>query len=133
MRAPDASTRRRESANQDGGRTGQAGNQTRVNDTRQEANVILTGLVESIAETCLAKYEAAREPEPRAGGATGYLLDSYGLTMTPEDVAHELHQSAQHVRALCREGQLPAVRVGNRWHVSTVKLGQIMDAGVVVP
>ena len=88
--------------------------------------------MESIAETCLEKYEAAREPETRQTGATGYLLDRYGLTMTPEDVAGELHQSPQHIRALCREKHLPAVLVGRRWHVSTVRLGQLIDAGTVV-
>lgn len=48
-----------------------------------------------------------------------YLISKYGITMTPNQVAKELHQHPTHVRALCQSGELPAVRIGGRWHVPT--------------
>lgn len=56
-----------------------------------------------------------------------YLLDKYGLTMTPNDVGEVLHSHPSHVRALCQTGELPAFRLGERWHISTAKLAEIID------
>lgn len=57
------------------------------------------------------------------------LLDRYGVTMTPADVSEVLHCHPSHVRALCRSGELPGVRVGDRWLVPTSKLAIIIDGG----
>ena len=58
-----------------------------------------------------------------------YLLDRYGVTMTPADVAEVLHCHASHVRALCQSQELPAVRIGERWHVPTAKLAALLEGG----
>lgn len=55
------------------------------------------------------------------------LKEKYGATMTPKEVAAELHQHPTHVRELCKRGQLPAARIGERWHVNTAKFAAILD------
>ena len=55
------------------------------------------------------------------------LQDKYGTTMTPTDAAAELHQHPTHVRKLCRQGYLPAVRIGSRWRIPTAKFAAILD------
>lgn len=60
--------------------------------------------------------------------AIDYLLDRYGYTMTPADVAEVLHCHPSHARAMCASGELPAVQIGKRWHVLTGKLAAILDA-----
>lgn len=57
----------------------------------------------------------------------GHLLEKYGPTMTPSDVGEVLHRHPSHIRALCQSGVLPAVRIGERWHISTAKLAQIIE------
>lgn len=58
---------------------------------------------------------------------TKELTQKYGNTMTPVNVAAELHQSATHVRELCQRGELPAVRIGDRWHIVTAKFAAMLD------
>lgn len=48
-----------------------------------------------------------------------YLISKYGITMTPNQIAEELHQHPTHVRAMYQSGKLPAVRIGSRWYVPT--------------
>lgn len=55
------------------------------------------------------------------------MKEKYGATMTPKDVATELHQCPTHVRELCKRGQLPAVQIGNRWHINTAKFAAILE------
>ena len=55
------------------------------------------------------------------------LLDKFGPTMTPLDVAAVLHQSKSHIRALCASGELPAVRIGSRWHIPTAKFAAMIE------
>lgn len=57
-----------------------------------------------------------------------YLLDRFGVTMTPADAGEVLHSSTSHVRAMCQRGDLPAVRIGERWHIPTVKFAQLFDS-----
>ena len=47
--------------------------------------------------------------------------------MTPRDAAAELHQHPTHIREKCKRGQLPAVQIGNRWHINTAKFAAILD------
>lgn len=55
------------------------------------------------------------------------LTEKYGQTMTPKDVGEVLHQHPTHIRELCKNGQLPAVRIGERWHINTARFGAILD------
>ena len=56
-----------------------------------------------------------------------YLMSKYGATMTPNDVAFELHRHPAHIRALCQSGELPGVQIGNRWHIPTVKIAERIE------
>lgn len=58
-----------------------------------------------------------------------YLLEKYGATMRPGDVAEVLRCHPSHVRAMCQRGELPAVRLGDRWHIITVKLASQLEGG----
>lgn len=49
--------------------------------------------------------------------------------MTPRDVAEVLGQHPAHVRGLCQSGELPAVRIGERWHVVTHRFAEMLDGG----
>lgn len=55
------------------------------------------------------------------------LEEKYGSTMTPKDVAAELHSHPTHVRELCRDGKIPSVQIGNRWHIPTAKFAAIIE------
>lgn len=55
------------------------------------------------------------------------LLEKYGVVMGPNDVAEVLHQHPNHIRDLCREGKLPAVQIGQRWHVNTARFAAILE------
>ena len=59
-----------------------------------------------------------------------YLLRTYGATMTPEQVARELHKSGTHVRALCENGEIPAARIGKRWFVQTIAFADLICGNV---
>ena len=54
------------------------------------------------------------------------LFDKYGPTMTPNCAAKILHMHPSHVRALCKSGDLPAVKIGERWIIPTAKLVAIL-------
>ena len=56
-----------------------------------------------------------------------YLLERYGATMSTAHVAEVLHCHPSHVRALCQRGELPAVRIGERWHVPSAKLAALLE------
>lgn len=62
-------------------------------------------------------------------GTLAYLLDKYGATMTATQAAEVLHNHPSHVRALCQAGELPAVRIGKRWFIPTVKLADMLEGG----
>ena len=55
------------------------------------------------------------------------LKEKHGATMTPNDVARVLHQHPSHIRRLCETGQLPAVKIGERWHINTMKFAAMLD------
>jgi len=56
-----------------------------------------------------------------------FLLNLYGPTLKTADVASVLHCHPAHVRQLCQRGELPAIRIGGRWHIITRKLGAMLD------
>lgn len=50
--------------------------------------------------------------------------------LTPTDAAKRLGFSTAHVLKLCRAGELPAARVGNRWRVIwPLALKKILEQG----
>lgn len=49
--------------------------------------------------------------------ASKSLFGEYGDLLTMEDCAEITHQTAQTVRALCREKVLPSARIGRRLYV----------------
>lgn len=55
------------------------------------------------------------------------LKEKYGSTMTPNDVAAELHQHPSHIRVMCSQGILPAVRIGKRWRIPTEKFALVLE------
>lgn len=57
------------------------------------------------------------------------LMDRYGPTMTTTMGGEVLHRHPSHIRKLCQEGELPAVQIGNRWHIVTTRLGAMLDGG----
>ena len=57
------------------------------------------------------------------------LEERYGLTMTPNHAGEVLHRHPSHIRAMCQNGTLPAVRIGERWHIPTAKLAAIFEGG----
>lgn len=58
------------------------------------------------------------------------LLEKYGPTMTPDHAGDVLHRHPSHIRALCKSGELPGVKVGDRWLIPTAKLAEIIDGAL---
>ena len=57
------------------------------------------------------------------------LVSKYGLLLTPSNVSEVLNCHPSHVRAMCASGELPAVKVGERWRVPTAKLAAMLEGG----
>ena len=57
------------------------------------------------------------------------LFDTYGPTLRTGQVAELLGCSPSHVRALCQRGELPAIRIGKRWVVPTIKIADLLSGG----
>ena len=55
------------------------------------------------------------------------LEAKYGSTMTPKDAAAVLNQHPTHIRELCQQGTLPAVKIGERWHIPTARFAAIIE------
>ena len=55
------------------------------------------------------------------------LIEQFGIVMRPADVANVLHQHPSHVRAMCASGELPAVKIGDRWIIPTKKLAALLE------
>ncbi len=47
--------------------------------------------------------------------------------LTPDDVAAHLKMHRDHVRRLLRSGELPGVKIGRSWRVSSEKLAQWIE------
>ncbi len=57
------------------------------------------------------------------------LIDKYGMTLTTSDAGEVLNRHPSHIRALCQSGELPAVRIGDRWCIPTLKLAELLEGG----
>lgn len=55
------------------------------------------------------------------------LEEKYGTTMNPSQVAEVLQQHPTHIRSLCASGELPAVRIGGRWHIPTAQFAAMFE------
>ena len=55
------------------------------------------------------------------------LVEKYGATMKPRDVAEVLSCHASHVRSLCQSGEIPAVRIGDRWVIPTARFAAMLE------
>ena len=56
-----------------------------------------------------------------------YLLGKYGPVMTTAQVAKLLQHHETHVRDLCSRGELPAFKIGKRWHIRTIEIAAIIE------
>ena len=55
-------------------------------------------------------------------------LDAYGDLLTIKDCSAVIQQSEATVRRLCREGELPSVRIGRRLYVPKSQFIEHIDA-----
>lgn len=58
-----------------------------------------------------------------------WMLDRFGPTMTPVQVAEMLGKHPTPVREMCASGELPAIKIGGRWRIPTVRLATMLDGG----
>lgn len=47
--------------------------------------------------------------------------------LTPEQVAEKLQLTKTTVYRMCRRGELPAVKLGKSWRISSQKLAELME------
>ena len=52
------------------------------------------------------------------------MEDTY---LTPEQVAKKLQLQRITVYRMCRRGELPAVKIGNSWRISSKRLMEILE------
>lgn len=55
------------------------------------------------------------------------LKEKYGLMLSPSNVSEVIGCHPSHVRALCQSGELPAVRIGDRWRIPAAKLAAMLE------
>lgn len=55
------------------------------------------------------------------------LVASYGLMLSSDNAADVFGCSASHMRAMCASGEIPAIKVSQRWRIPAVKLAAIID------
>lgn len=57
------------------------------------------------------------------------LVNKYGTTMTTQNVSEVLSCHPTHVRVLCVSGELPAVKIGDRWRIPTARFAAKLEGG----
>lgn len=57
------------------------------------------------------------------------LIEKYGPTTTPDEIAPTLHMHPSTCRRLLAEGALPGVKVGKAWIIPTAKLADMLEGG----
>ncbi len=62
-----------------------------------------------------------------SGESRNNILSSLPPLITPEQASEFLGFHQNHVRALCRSGELPAVRIGSRWRIITARLVEMLE------
>ena len=73
------------------------------------------------------KSKGKKKDAPAEFSLFDYLFSKYGPVMRTADVAEVLHCHPSHVRALCKKGELPAVRIGDRWVIPVHKMVDLLD------
>ena len=59
---------------------------------------------------------------------THAMLDAYGDLLTVADASAVLQQSAATIRRLCRDGELPSVKIGRRFYIPKSHLVERVEA-----
>ena len=62
-----------------------------------------------------------------------YLLQKYGTTLTFEQAAKEIGLYWQTVRVMCARGDIPAIKAGRKWVLTTKALATYIDEGSQSP
>jgi len=62
-----------------------------------------------------------------------YLLQKYGTTLTFEQASKELGLYWQTVREMCARGEIPAIKAGRKWVLTTKALATYIDEGSQAP
>lgn len=62
-----------------------------------------------------------------------YLLQKYGTTLTFEQAAKELGLYWQTIREMCARGDIPAIKAGRKWVLTTKALATYIDEGSQAP
>ena len=62
-----------------------------------------------------------------------YLLQKYGTTLTFEQAAKEIGLYWQTVRVMCARGDIPAIKAGRKWVLTTKALATYIDEGSQAP
>ena len=57
------------------------------------------------------------------------IVDRYGEFLTPKEAAEYLGCHPSHMRAMCQDGRIQAVRIGSRWRISAAKLAAMLEGG----
>lgn len=62
-----------------------------------------------------------------------YLLQKYGTTLTFEQASKELGLHWQTIRVMCARGDIPAIKAGRKWVLTTKALATYIDEGSQAP
>lgn len=62
-----------------------------------------------------------------------YLLRKYGTTLTFQQAAEELGLYWQTVREMCARRDIPAIKAGRKWVLTTRALATYIDEGSQAP
>lgn len=62
-----------------------------------------------------------------------YLLQKYGTTLTFEQASKELGLYWQTIREMCARGDIPAIKAGRKWVLTTKALATYIDEGSQAP
>lgn len=55
------------------------------------------------------------------------LLEGFSPMGTPEEASEFLHIHINSIRAMCRSGELPAIKVGKHWRIPKVWLAEFIE------
>ncbi|MGI6123562.1 MAG: helix-turn-helix domain-containing protein [Acetivibrionales bacterium] len=58
-----------------------------------------------------------------------YLLQKYGIALTFEQAGKELGLYWQTIRVMCARGDIPAIKAGRKWVLTTKALATYIDEG----
>ena len=62
-----------------------------------------------------------------------HLLQKYGTTLTFEQASKEIGLHWQTIRVMCARGDIPAIKAGRKWVLTTKALATYIDEGSQAP